>query len=221
MIFGMSAKHAAGTGKQDGQHRALTCTRLMAGRPRPPGGPNSAQAPLPQRAQALPHPQGPERLSVTYGVLGGGGGVPPGRGALREKLPLGSLGHLASSKGVPQVLPPGQGGAQQAEGLPRARGALQDAVHFLDGDEQVEEEAGAQAGPRSPRGPAERTGSGPGHGRAPQAARGAPAPSRCQGPAERTGSGPGHGGAHTPPQSRVSQPCPKPSGICRLMPVAR
>lgn len=32
-----------------------------------------------------------------------------------------------------EVLPPGQRGAEEAQGLPRARGALQDAVHFLNG----------------------------------------------------------------------------------------
>lgn len=43
------------------------------------------------------------------------------------------LSDLLGRDGITKVLPPGQCGAEEAKGLPRARGALQDAVHFLNG----------------------------------------------------------------------------------------
>lgn len=48
-----------------------------------------------------------------------------------KKLPVSPLGDLAGGDGVAEVLPPGQRGAEEAQCLPRARGALQDAIHFL------------------------------------------------------------------------------------------
>lgn len=50
-----------------------------------------------------------------------------------KKPPLRPLGDLAGRDGVTEVLPPGQRGAEEAQCLPCACGALQDAVHFLNG----------------------------------------------------------------------------------------
>lgn len=62
--------------------------------------------------------------------------APPGRqGAIREELPLRPLSDPVGTGGVAEMFPPGQRGAQQTQGLPRARGALQDSVHFLRGEE--------------------------------------------------------------------------------------
>lgn len=46
---------------------------------------------------------------------------------------MGPLSNLAGRDGVAEVLPPGQCGAQEAQRLPRAGGALQDAIYFLNG----------------------------------------------------------------------------------------
>lgn len=78
--------------------------------------------------------EGREGLTgVTWGISFGSS-IPPGRqGAMEEELPLRPLSNLMGRDGVTEVLPPGQCGAQQAQGLPRARGALQDAIHLLNG----------------------------------------------------------------------------------------
>lgn len=46
---------------------------------------------------------------------------------------MGSLSNLAGRDGITEVLPPGERGAQEAQRLPRACGALQDAIYFLSG----------------------------------------------------------------------------------------
>lgn len=51
----------------------------------------------------------------------------------KEEILLGPLSNLAGRDGVAEVLLPGQCAAEQAQSLPCARGALQDAIHFLNG----------------------------------------------------------------------------------------
>lgn len=52
---------------------------------------------------------------------------------IKDELPGRPLSNPAGRNGVAEVLPPGQHAAEQAQRLPRAGGALQDAVDFLNG----------------------------------------------------------------------------------------
>lgn len=69
---------------------------------------------------------------------------------MEEELPLRPLSNLVGRDGVAEVLPPGQCGAQQAQRLPCARRALQDAVHLLNGGSRV---GGAGVRPAATRSP--------------------------------------------------------------------
>lgn len=61
------------------------------------------------------------------------GGRAPGRQvrASQHGVATQPLGDLLGRQGVLDVLPPGQGGTQQAQGLPSAGGTLQNPVHLL------------------------------------------------------------------------------------------
>lgn len=69
-----------------------------------------------------------------------------------EELPLRPLSDPAGRDGVAEMFSPGQRGAQQTQGLPRARRALQDSVNFLGGGwEQGRGESGVRCSrPSSP-----------------------------------------------------------------------
>lgn len=108
---------------------------------------------------------------------------------IKDELPGRPLSNPAGRNGVAEVLPPGQHAAEQAQRLPRAGGALQDAVDFLNGvSNEVTGQQGAalQTARPAKTGPAARQTAGP----------------LCSGGAHPTGNGRQR---DTPPPSPESQ----------------
>lgn len=69
---------------------------------------------------------------LTWDISICGSSAPGGHRSARKELhPVHALGNFPGRDGVLEVLPPGQGGTQQAEGLSCACGALQNAIYLL------------------------------------------------------------------------------------------